>query len=139
MMKPVVFSIALDPTLPVYTIVHRVQGEGRYQQFQHELTSIELTVEPSGSEGQFLLQWETEAIPRHLMPRVIQGIRNVAEELKLEYRQPLSNIYIRIQGGVASTDGLALQRATVAAFKDALSKTRLVPLLGQKASYAGER
>lgn len=136
-MHHVVFSIAPDTRLPVYTILHAAHGEGRYQQFQHELTTVYLTLEPGGGEAQFLLQWETNTIPSHLMPRVIQGVRNVAEELKLEYRQPLSNIRIRIMGGVASTDGLALQKATVAAFRDALSKTRLVPLLDQKASYAG--
>lgn len=121
-----------EPNVPLYTINRPSHGEGHYSLWADSTSSIELQVEPIDGDTQFLVEWkvDTAAIPADRILRVVQGIRNTAEQLKLDCRQPLSNLKVTVLGGSQSTsdNGFPVQMAASLAFQDALAKVKLVAL-----------
>lgn len=125
MKKVVGFNIAPheDPTVPVYTISQSSAGLGESGEWTAIPTNISLIVEPYVGDTQFLLEWQVDdqrMTPDHLL-NALQGIRQVAETLKIEQDFPISHMKITVTDGFQA-DGTArnVRLAAIQAFDAAL-------------------
>lgn len=124
--KQIGFNIAPhdDPSIAAYTIATPSAGLGEHLSGQDTPTSITLVIEPYVGNSQFMLEWHVDdhrMTPDHLL-NALQGIRQVAETLKIERDYPISNLKIVITDGFHADDqARSVRLATMQAFEAALS------------------
>lgn len=124
--KHIGFNIAPhdDPTIAAYTIATPSAGLGEYSSAINTSTRITLLIEPYVGDTQFLLEWHVDddhMTPDHVL-NALQGIRQVAETLKIERDYPIGNMKIVITDGFhADQQARSVRLATMQAFEAALN------------------
>lgn len=121
-----------DPMTPFFTVATTSHGAGNFADWNGDQGEIILHIEPYQGETQFLLEWlvEHSELSADQMLSVMQGIRNVAENLKLERGNPLTNIKVSVTDGRytgSTSQARATRLATIHAFEEALTRANLIP------------
>lgn len=130
-------NIALppDPGAGFYTIARAARGDATYGLWSQAPSSIALEIEPHAGPSQFVFEWDVadDAIPASMVLRVVQGIRDVAEQYKLENNTPLTGIRVTAVAGdyvPGQSTPHSLRRATMMALEHALADSGLVRIPG---------
>lgn len=131
------FNIApLNASTGTFTLPTGTDGHGNYGEWTDTPTSVSLRLEPYQGDTQILVEWRIDpnTLPADQFLSVMQGIRHVAEKLKVERGNMLTGVKVIVTDETRTdrnTSAHALRTATVRAFENALANTSLVPFSQQ--------